>query len=488
MLASASEFVGQQRARALIARYVERGRLSGTFLLLGQRGLGKTTLATLIARALCCTGAKRGSEALAFCGDCYACRTIAAGEQPEYVTVRPRGQDISVKQLDEDHGGLATALYKPNLLSHRIFLIDNAHHLNEESGNRLLKLFEEAPAQTVFLLTTDRPELLLPTIHSRGQKITLSPLATAELSAALSARGVEGPAAAEAALMGGGRFVDSLALSGNQAWRAALSNLGEAILRRSGVPEAAADAAGYEHALLWEKEQADHGMEEAELEKLLPKARQNELLRQALISAYDRSSWWLLQTGLPSGLRDQGPGTGDRRSGTGDQGPGTGDQHQLHDSGSRTSRVADGATRRDDFAPQRQPREPMGERENRTGAGMSNRPAAADGIINMDDWEDGARGSGLGDPQRPQSDPRSAETRNRTPDTRSSRTSDGATRRDEFAPQRSSGPARRDLHEPARGIGPWGDPQYMNKLATLRKRISGNVDRELAQIAFEASL
>ncbi|MCB1218091.1 AAA family ATPase [bacterium] len=473
MLASASEFVGQQRARALIARYVERGRLSGTFLLLGQRGLGKTTLATLIARALCCTGSRSGSEALAFCGDCYACRTIAAGEQPEYVTVRPRGQDISVKQLDEDHGGLATALYKPNLLSHRIFLIDNAHHLNEESGNRLLKLFEEAPAQTVFLLTTDRPELLLPTIHSRGQKITLSPLATAELSAALSARGVEGPAAAEAALLGGGRFVDSLALSGNQAWRAALRQLGEAILRRSGVPEAAADAAGYEHALLWEKEQADHGMEEAELEKLLPKARQNELLRQALISAYDRSSWWLLQTGLPSGLRDQGPGTGDRRSGTGDRGPGIGDrrsgtgdrgpgigdQHQMHDSGSRTSRATEVR------------REP--------GAGPAARAAQPDsGIINMDDW-DGERQQAGGS--------RQPATSNQQPATGHS-TSDGAARRAEFAPQRSSGPARRDLHEPARGIGPWGDPQYMNKLATLRKRISGNVDRELAQIAFEASL
>ena len=307
MLASASEFVGQQRARSLLTRYIERGRLSGTFLLLGQRGLGKTTLATIVARALCCTGARPASEPLSFCGECYACRSIAAGEQPEYVTVRPRGQDVSVKQLDEEHGGLATALYKPNLLSHRVFMIDNAHHLNEESGNRLLKLFEEAPAQTVFLLTTDRPELLLPTIHSRGQKITLSPLGSEELAAALAASGLDAQSASEGALLGGGRYVDSLALGGNKAWRRALTVLAEAIMRRSGVLEAAADAAGFEHALLWEKEQADHGMEEAELEKALPKARQNELTRQALVSAYDRASWWLLHTGN----REQGSGNGD---------------------------------------------------------------------------------------------------------------------------------------------------------------------------------
>ncbi|MCB1186957.1 AAA family ATPase [bacterium] len=440
MLESASEFVGQQRARSLLTRYVERGRLSGTFLLLGQRGLGKTTLATIVARALCCTGPRPASEPLSFCCECYACRSIAAGEQPEYVTVRPRGQDISVKQLDEEHGGLATALYKPNLLSHRVFLIDNAHHLNEESGNRLLKLFEEAPAQTVFLLTTDRPELLLPTIHSRGQKITLNPQAAPELAAALAARGLDLQSATEGALLGGGRFVDSLALGGNLPWRRALWALAEAITRRSGVLEAAADAAGFEHAMLWEKEQADHGMEEAELEKTLPKARQNELVRQALVSAYDRASWWLLHTG-------------NRELGTGN-GPAHPASRIPHPSdGSRTSRVGEAR------------------------AGMSNRPAAADGIINMDDWEDGARGSGLGDPQRSQSDPRqrSAETGNPKPETRHAETGN---RKPEtrYADPRSQVP------------GPWGDPAYMAKLALLRKRIAGNVDRELAQMAFEASL
>ncbi len=406
MIASASEFVGQARARALLARYIERGRLGGTFLLLGQRGLGKTTLATIIARALCCTGARTPDEPLSFCGECYACRSIAAGEQPEYVTVRPSGQNISVKQLDEDHGGLHTALYHPNLLSHRVFVIDNAHYLNEESGNRLLKLFEEAPEKTVFFLTTDRPELLLPTIHSRGQKITLTPLPAAELAEALAAQGVALQDAVEAAALSGGRYVDALALSGNAAWRAGLRELAAAIMARRNVLEAAADAAEFEHSALWEKEQADHGMEEAELSKTLPKARQNELVRQALISAYDRASWWMLNDGT-------------RNSEVGERDPQTANR-----------------------APQTAHRKPQ----------TANRKPQTASVINMDDWQGGERKSEVG-ARDPQTTNRSPQTANRKP-------------------------------QP----GPLGDPDYMTKLATLRRRISGNVDRELAQMAFEASL
>ena len=65
-------------ALALLDAYLSRGRLGGTILLLGQRGLGKTTLATVLARALCCE-ANREAPRLRFCGECYACRSIARG-------------------------------------------------------------------------------------------------------------------------------------------------------------------------------------------------------------------------------------------------------------------------------------------------------------------------------------------------------------------------------------------------------------------------
>ena len=454
MISTAEEFVGQARSRALLGRYIERGRLSGTFLFMGQRGLGKSTLATIVARSLCCTG-ERPAAQLGFCGSCYACRTIESGQQPEFVTVRSLGQNITVKHLDEDHDGLRTALYHPNLLSHRVFLIEDAHYLNDETGNRLLKLFEEAPERTVFLLTTDRPEMLLPTIHSRGQKIPLVPLPERELEAALQARGTAVADAAEAAHMSGGRYVDALGLSGSSAWRRSVQALARAIGARSGVLEAAADTAGFEHNALWRKEQADHGLSEAELEKLLPKARQNELVRQGLISAYDRASWCLLH-GSSGGASaagqhgNQGSGTGDQGSGTGNQGSGTGNQGS---DGSRTSRVgrAAGVAR----------------------AGMSDRPAAESahpsshsshpGMINMDNYE----GSGT----RDQGSEARRESGNKT-----SASSGGV-------PAADRHPAAGPYH-----ANPINAPDYMAKLSTLRKRIAGNVDRELAQLAFEAGL
>jgi hypothetical protein len=489
LISTADEFVGQERSRALLGRYIARGRLSGTFLLLGQRGLGKSTLATIVARSLCCTGEKP-AERLGFCGSCYACRTIESGQQPEYVCVRPLGQDITVKHLDENHDGLRTALYHPNLLSHRVFVIEEAHHLNDESGNRLLKLFEEAPQQTVFLLTTDRPEMLLPTIHSRGQKIPLVPLPERELREALQARGVAAADATEAARLSGGRYVDALGLSGSSAWRQSVLGLARAIEQRSSVPEAAADAAGYEHAALWHKEQADHGMQEAELEKVLPKARQNELVRQGLISAYDRASWWMLH-GSSGGASAAGQ-HGNQGSGNRDQGSGTRDQGSESSRTSRVGRAAGDAR-----------------------AGMSDRPAAESarsshpGMINMDHYEgaesreqradarreSGNQGSGTGD-RGPEARIHSgnigsisggptAAGQNQGSGTGNQGSDGSRTSR----VGRAAGDARAGMsHRPAAGTGPLHDPDYMAKLSTLRKRISGNVDRELAQLAFEASL
>jgi len=313
LISTADSFRGQQRTRHLLEGYLAQGRLTGTLLLLGQRGLGKTTLATIIARALTC---ERNTERprLWFCGECYACRSIAQGEQPELVIVRPRGQDISVKQIEEDHDGFRSALLHPALLSHRVFIIDEAHHLNEFTGNQMLKLFEEAPAQTAFILVTDKPELLLPTILSRGQKLRLAPEPAEQLSPVVAEDAtVTLETAREAARMAAGRYVEALALARDDDWRDAVRQLAALLYGGAGTAAAAGVLAEFELAALWARHLAASGLDAATAEKRIRRAkddhdralrvRRNELTREALITAYDRAAWWALaQTAPPPGF------------------------------------------------------------------------------------------------------------------------------------------------------------------------------------------
>ncbi len=315
MISTVDAFRGQQRIKQLLERYLAAGRLGGTLLLLGERGLGKTTLATIIARALACE-ANKAHPRLWFCGECYACRSIVTGDQPEYVTVRPKSQDIKVEQIREEHQGFRSALLHPIHLSHRLFLIDEAHALNEETGNQLLKIFEEAPEQTAFILVTDKPYRLLPTIHSRGQKFNLLPEPKPAIEAYLEQDAPDVAAAqrSEAALLCAGRYAEALLLARSPEWCGAVRTLARLLYQGRGTCQAAQALAEYEYAALWAKELLDTGLSEDEALKqasesfkpakdgplqVITKVRLNELKRVALISAYDRAAWFALQSSTP---------------------------------------------------------------------------------------------------------------------------------------------------------------------------------------------
>jgi hypothetical protein len=300
MIASAARFRGQERLLALLERYLAQGRISGTLLLLGQRGLGKTTLAGIIARALCCETNQprpgRPAPQLTFCGECYACRSIISGNQSEFVCIRPKGQDIKVEQIDEGLDGLRSASLHPVNLPWRIFLIDDAHFLNDKTANQLLKLLEEPPARTLFILTTDQPDKLIPTIRSRGVPFSLQALPRWQLEEFIRHDNPEVAARAvrEAARMAGGRYVDALGLAHNDPWRDAVCSMARALAQGRNVPECATELQKFEFDLLWAKELQDSGLEEDDALKLLEKSRINELRRQALALAYDRGNWQLL--------------------------------------------------------------------------------------------------------------------------------------------------------------------------------------------------
>ena len=310
MISTAEEFRGQERARLLLGAYLAKDRLAGTFLILGQRGLGKTTLGTILARALTCES-NQAPQRLHFCGECYACRSIAAREQPEHVMVRPKTKQITIEMIEEEHQGFSSASLHPTLLSHRVFHIVDAHYLNLQSSNQLLKLLEEPPERTVFILDTDKPDLLLPTILSRGQKIRLSPMPSAGLVQLLKENHpqAEEEVLAEAAHMAAGCYVDALKLAAGSEWREAIKGMARVIFGPGETAVLASRSADFELAALWGKELTDLHLDEDKAGKMIARnksddekglrLRKRELGRQALILAYDRASRWALRDGPP---------------------------------------------------------------------------------------------------------------------------------------------------------------------------------------------
>ena len=160
------ELLGNERLRDNLSGSIARGRISHFYLISGPAGSGKRTLARLLAAAILCQGSRKP------CGVCNPCRKVINGSHPDFITVNdPEHKNVSVqiiRQFRED------VFIRPNESDHKIYLLPQP--LGIEGQNALLKILEEPPAYGVFILLTDNPEKLLPTVRSRGTELALQPL------------------------------------------------------------------------------------------------------------------------------------------------------------------------------------------------------------------------------------------------------------------------------------------------------------------------
>ena len=157
--------------RQLSAQETGRG-LSHAYLISGPAGSGKRTLARLIAAAMVCSGAGERP-----CMSCPGCRKVMSGIHPDVITVGSDGKDISVAQA---RAVRSDAYIRPNEAERKVYIFENAQTMNASAQNALLKLLEEGPAYAAFLLLSDNPGMLLPTIRSRCERLTLAPVTVSE--------------------------------------------------------------------------------------------------------------------------------------------------------------------------------------------------------------------------------------------------------------------------------------------------------------------
>lgn len=180
--------------------------LPHAILLRGRAGIGKHDFALSLSHALLC---QQTSGSQAACGTCPSCQWLKEGGHPDFKWITPednsanestskkktgKKSQISVAQIRQLYDYLSLSTHQVN--GHRIILISPAETLNLASANALLKMLEEPPANTLFLLVASQPQRLLPTIISRCQVLDLPIPSNTEAVAWLSEQGVNNPESA----------------------------------------------------------------------------------------------------------------------------------------------------------------------------------------------------------------------------------------------------------------------------------------------------
>jgi DNA polymerase-3 subunit gamma/tau len=162
---SFSDTIGQEHVLQALMNALETGRLHHAYLFTGTRGVGKTTIARILAKALNCETGVRADP----CGECSACREIDEGRFIDLIEV----DAASKTKVDDTRDLLDNVQYAAARGRYKVYLIDEVHMLSKSSFNALLKTLEEPPEHVKFLLATTDPQKLPATVLSRCLQFNL---------------------------------------------------------------------------------------------------------------------------------------------------------------------------------------------------------------------------------------------------------------------------------------------------------------------------
>lgn len=187
-----SQLVGQDHVVKALTHALDQGRLHHAWLFTGTRGVGKTTIARIMAKALNCTGEDgQGRMTSEPCGKCPACLEIDAGRFVDYIEM----DAASNRGVDDIAALLEKAAYAPSNARYKVYMIDEVHMLTNHAFNAMLKTLEEPPEHVKFILATTDPQKIPVTILSRCLQFNLKqmpvPLIVEHLEKVLAAESVE---------------------------------------------------------------------------------------------------------------------------------------------------------------------------------------------------------------------------------------------------------------------------------------------------------
>jgi len=165
-----AELIGQDAMVQTLANAIERGRIAHAFLLTGVRGVGKTSTARLVAKALNCIGPDgQGGPTIDPCGVCEPCRAIAEGRHIDVIEM----DAASHTGVDDVREIIEAVRYAAVSARYKIYIIDEVHMLSKSAFNALLKTLEEPPAHVKFLFATTEVSKVPVTVLSRCQRFDL---------------------------------------------------------------------------------------------------------------------------------------------------------------------------------------------------------------------------------------------------------------------------------------------------------------------------
>lgn len=174
-----ADIIGHREIVLALRNAVDKQKAAHAFLFSGQQGVGKKTTAMAFARALLC----QNPCAADACGQCQDCRLVCDGTHPDLHVLKPDGASIKIQQVRQLQRSI---LLSPHQGHRQVYILECVEKMTVEAANSLLKNLEEPPTGVVYILLTEQPYGLLPTITSRCQNFTFRPLSIKEVESGLN--------------------------------------------------------------------------------------------------------------------------------------------------------------------------------------------------------------------------------------------------------------------------------------------------------------